>query len=593
MSVSYRRLLKSSWLLIAVALHACTCSSSRGPQDPAKPGESGSNAGAGGLAGGSNAGQSGSGGQVGQDGGGAEYEVELQATATRLCPGQCTELVATVANGREPHTFAWNQGLEDSAGPHEICPERSTTYTVTATDTATEGEFGRPSQAASAEIEIEVADADDDACAVDGGFIDPPSKSRELCSIAIGFDLANPAVKPNFGTALSTDELGNLYVVGWYEGMLDLGGAVLWAEGGGRDGYAAKYDADCQLVWSKRIGRNADVFINGGDVGPSELVLVGSVRGTLAIDGVVIADSYVDDALLVQLDRESGALTRAVVYEDTNAVPQLVDVGIDALGDIVFVGSNGDLFIEGVPVFASQHMFIAKITAAGEHVFSYPIAGTSFSGRIAVHPDGHIALTASAEGSAQLGDSSIPIQGMGHRRFVAAIEPDGQVSSGRELDMDIAAGAQGYFSNAIAIDADHNIVVEHHNYVLDDDGLELPEQLTKLDATGGLLWSREVSSSEEHWIAGAKGAIAFDSHGNILHTDELEVGTIEPVDSDVIVRKLTPDGTLIWEHTLATAKREATWGIAVSPDDSIWVAHGDDARVYQQDGTLRITKLAP
>jgi hypothetical protein len=129
--------------------------------------------------------------------------------------------------------------------------------------------------------------------------------------------------------------------------------------------------------------------------------------------------------------------------------------------------------------------------------------------------------------------------------------------------------------------------------VIVDEGLELPEGLTKFNAIGSVLWSRDVSSSEEHWIAGAKGAIATDSHGNIIHTDEIEARTIDPVDSDVIVRKLTPDGALIWEHTFATDTREATWGVAVSPDGSIWVAHGDDARVYQNDGTLRITKLAP
>ncbi|MCB9186022.1 MAG: gliding motility-associated C-terminal domain-containing protein [Flavobacteriales bacterium] len=62
-------------------------------------------------------------------------EVEVLEDATTICEGDCIEIWAE-ASGGDPNTYnyAWSNGLPNSAGPHLVCPNSNTTYTVTVTD---------------------------------------------------------------------------------------------------------------------------------------------------------------------------------------------------------------------------------------------------------------------------------------------------------------------------------------------------------------------------------------------------------------------------------------------------------------------------
>jgi hypothetical protein len=66
----------------------------------------------------------------------------------------------------------------------------------------------------------------------------------------------------------------------------------------------------------------------------------------------------------------------------------------------------------------------------------------------------------------------------------------------------------------VAFDPDGNAVAEHGN-------IDGPDRISKLDPSGALLWSREVSPS--NWVPTreAEGRIATDSEGNVLHTYEV------------------------------------------------------------------------
>ncbi|MFT4677923.1 MAG: gliding motility-associated-like protein [Flavobacteriales bacterium] len=53
-----------------------------------------------------------------------------------LCAGQCTPIIALV-EGCFDHTFTWENGLPDGAGPHVVCPLVTTTYFVNITEIPT------------------------------------------------------------------------------------------------------------------------------------------------------------------------------------------------------------------------------------------------------------------------------------------------------------------------------------------------------------------------------------------------------------------------------------------------------------------------
>ena len=61
--------------------------------------------------------------------------VLLQAIPDSVCPGSCTDLVATVLGGdSSSYSYAWSNGLPATAGPQTVCPASQTTYMVTVTD---------------------------------------------------------------------------------------------------------------------------------------------------------------------------------------------------------------------------------------------------------------------------------------------------------------------------------------------------------------------------------------------------------------------------------------------------------------------------
>lgn len=61
--------------------------------------------------------------------------VLLEAVPDSICPGSCTNLVATVTGGDSTtYAYAWSNGLPATPGPHTVCPTVQTTYSVTVTD---------------------------------------------------------------------------------------------------------------------------------------------------------------------------------------------------------------------------------------------------------------------------------------------------------------------------------------------------------------------------------------------------------------------------------------------------------------------------
>jgi gliding motility-associated-like protein len=63
-------------------------------------------------------------------------DASISSTAFSVCPGSCANITAIV-EGCLGYTFEWNEGLPPTAGPHAVCPEVTTTYTVIITENQT------------------------------------------------------------------------------------------------------------------------------------------------------------------------------------------------------------------------------------------------------------------------------------------------------------------------------------------------------------------------------------------------------------------------------------------------------------------------
>jgi hypothetical protein len=90
---------------------------------------------------------------------------------TVSCAGDCAMVKAVATGGHPPYQFAWDNG--STSAVRQICPTTGARYAVTATDTATSGEFPLPAQT------VHVGLGSDVLACPDGG---PAAPDASLCA---------------------------------------------------------------------------------------------------------------------------------------------------------------------------------------------------------------------------------------------------------------------------------------------------------------------------------------------------------------------------------------------------------------------------
>lgn len=600
---SVRWLAAALWLALGgcVAASASESSGTRGaPLDGA------------GAGGGPIAGASGESGGATTGGSESEYRVTVHATQTSLCPGQCAELTAEAEQGHAPYRYDWSGNVGHGPGPHTVCPEGTTSYSVTASDTAIEAEeLGRASRSVSGSIVIEVQDDEGGSCAMDGGApVDP--EGRELCSISIPYeDESGYPVLTTWGEgqSLTTDAEGNLYLAGTYTAAIDLGDGFNELETT-PSVFIAKYSAGCELLWHKHftVFPHA-VRFNSVALSPSgELIATGWVLGQVSFDAITIGDPGISgfvQGLLVGFDPSDGHALWARTAGSESDGTGFYNLSIDSAGDLIVDGWAGPKLSIGGVELANERSgaLIAKLSAAGEYRFAQVFEGSETYLHHALGPDDVIAVSSlSRENSVVYAGQVVGSPGL-WRHYVAVLDRNGALLASRDPDPQLTEINSSIGIGAVHFDSHGDFWVEHGDYVLESSGVAVPERLSKLDVKGSVLSTFDVSPPGYQKIPFSQGTFALDSRDDIIHTDQIDNPTDSAADagiraegkdpSDVIVQKLDPSGALLWRHVFDSDVFERAWGLTIATDDTIWVGHGTDDDVDPWRGTLRITKLAP
>jgi hypothetical protein len=148
--------------------------------------------------------------------------VSASSSSPSLCAGDCATLSAEAAGGVAPYAFAWDHGLTSTGATALVCPDETTTYTVTATDSSghTSGELQTPSQTGTASVTLTV----DASCAghppADDAGADGGSDDATPDDDATGIDSTGACV--NAGNApwsgcetIESGGPGTSAIVGW------------------------------------------------------------------------------------------------------------------------------------------------------------------------------------------------------------------------------------------------------------------------------------------------------------------------------------------------------------------------------------------
>jgi hypothetical protein len=529
-------------------------------------------------------------------------EVTIAAGSTVVCPGECATLTATAAGGSPPYTYAWDHGLPAGAEAR-VCPTTTTTYGVTATDSAGHaGEIAAVSQQGSATATVAVADACTDAGApiVDAGAPDttaPTGTAHALCSevwpLSYASGNAGWRARSTQGS-VAVDPAGNIYVAATFSGTAQVGAAAFTAAGT-HDVLVAKLDGSCNVLWARRYGGAlADVYVDSIAVdAQSSAILGGSLNGTVDFGTGAVSGSF-NAAIVFKLDA-SGNTTWAHAYGGALSQDAVDDLTVDATGNVVFIAegsSNADF--GGAVVNAQDHSFVVELGSDGSRVFSEgasTFGGLSPSG-VATGSGGRIWLAGQASSG---GDASTPVAAQ-----LVALAADGSLAWTHGIT---PRGSGLFFYPFVRVGpADEAVMAYVDGFTGDAGTTTVVRSLGSFSATGVPGWTNGASYlNDEEGEFDWGNQFALDHAGNAFVGGEFSgslalgaLGSLTAVGpTDVEVKVLDTSGAL---------RAAGSWGQAgldLSPHDiavdskqnAVVVGWAYTSSAGPQDEAFFVTKL--
>jgi hypothetical protein len=286
---------------------------------------------------------------------------------------------------------------------------------------------------------------------------------------------------------VAVDGAGNVIVVGWFSGTVNLGIGQLTATF--QDVLVAKLDPSGNTLWNRRFAGPGSEIGNGIAVDAAGNVLVtGTFQSTIDGGGGPLQGAGSFDAFVVKLDAAGNHLWSRTIEGS----------GFDD-GNGISVDGAGNAFVTGATHFApstASNPFLLKLDPAGNQIWNRQLATSTMSGRgVTVAPDGDVLVVAS---------SAITT-------LVSRLD-----GTGAPLWSQTFAGAQG---NDIAVDALDNVFFAGQlTGPTDFGGGSLSSNgstdafVTKLGPTGAYEWARSMGSAGFDTSNG----VAPDGKGNVL-----------------------------------------------------------------------------
>jgi hypothetical protein len=218
--------------------------------------------------------------------------------------------------------------------------------------------------------------------------------------LANAFPLGDGGVRAH-GVAAGAD--GRVVVTGWYLAALDAGTGPLPETNSDGFAFAAAYTAEGAPLWSRAFtGPGVGEATRAAVDAAGNVVVAGSLGGTLAFDGFTLSTSDTDHAFLAALDP-----TGATRFARTMPGGASVGVAVDAAGGILFAG---DALVKLDPAGA-----VVWSRANGLHWLA--------PGAAALDPTGHVVATGTYQGTLDLGTASLHDAAETPETFVARLPP--------------------------------------------------------------------------------------------------------------------------------------------------------------------------
>lgn len=433
------------------------------------------------------------------------------------------------------------------------------------------------------------------------GAIDNEGEGGSLCGV-FGWSKRFGDGGTQKGMRVATDAAGDVILAGRYTGDVDLGGGAL-GNAGQNDVFVAKLDAAGNHLWSRRFGGAGDEAL--GDIAVDSVgnvLVTGSFNGTVDFGDGPLVSAGGKDGFLVKLDPAGATLWSKQIGGASGQ--EGVGVAAAAQGDIVLLGTfYGSIDLGGGAlsnVDSLTDIFLARLTAAGDHVWSKSFGGPDWhvATDVAVDAAGGVVFGGNFQGDINLGGQTFSRAPGGLTNadiFLAKLDGGGNHVWSRAFldDHDDPA----FFE--IATDAGGAVVVAGGARGTLDFGAgplvaagNTDAFIVKLDAAGDAVWSQRFGGGSNQQF----GGVAVDAAGNVVTTgfywgsDTMDVGS-GPLPggfqaTSLIVAKWNAAGQLVWARPTVSQYDTQGVGVAVDGQGAVFVTGDTEGGVNFGDAQL-------
>lgn len=349
--------------------------------------------------------------------------------------------------------------------------------------------------------------------------------------LVIGCDPTAPPVNPNGPPALcakrfsgdadqdvsslGVDAAGNFVIAGSNNGTVDFGDGSMPI-----GSFVAKFDPNCQHVWSKPFPRGFQPEMGPTEPGlykprvavdPAGNVIVSSCFFVSAdVGGGPLTDAGLGDMLLFKLDA-SGTHLWSKRFGDVSRCTKPPVVSTDAAGNILLTADSGGqetVDFGGGPITPP---YIVKLSGDGEYIWSKPWAVNS----LGTDASGNVVISGGLSGTMNFGGNPLTASDNADL-FVAKLGSDGSHIWSKAFPTTTFVGDGMVVTMAVAPPGE--IVLAGALYGTVDFGGGLLTQAgggdacaAKLDANGEHLYSKRIGDAGRQYV----DAVAIDSGGNV------------------------------------------------------------------------------
>ncbi len=257
------------------------------------------------------------------------------------------------------------------------------------------------------------------------------------------------------GISIVTEERGNSYIIGYYEGNVTFGTNTL-NSAGGKDIFIAKYSPSGNVVWVKRAGGIEEDY--GQEIsmdGSGNIYLTGYFHGAASFESITLTSQGGSDTFLAKYD--SSGILIWIKQPSSVATDRGYGISTDESGNSVITG-----YFEKTITFGNISLtsggnypdaFIAKYDASGNALWARRVGGSSNvqGSAICINNQGESIVTGIFNGTVNFGSSTFTTAGS-NDIFAAKYDASGNLlwakqlgGSGGDECYDIAASNSNSF----------------------------------------------------------------------------------------------------------------------------------------------------